>query len=223
MSSGHDQDAGHGADACCTVPDRVPTDAAFRRVLWIALALNAAMFGTEVIAGLTAGSVALQADALDFLSDSASYAITLLVLGRAPRWRTVSALIKGVVMLGFGLWVVAATVISLIAKGVPDPAVMGSVGVVAFAVNVLCAVLLFRHRGGDANARSIWLCSRNDAIGNLAVLAAASGVFATGTGWPDLAVAAVMAGLALYASIQVIAHAASEWRAGGIASGNHVH
>jgi Co/Zn/Cd efflux system component len=201
-------------DHCCPPPPAADGDTRARRVLWTVLALNAAMFVIEVGAGLGAGSVSLQADALDFLGDSASYAISLFVLGRAPRWRTASAGLKGLAMAGFGLWVIGATVWSLIARGVPDAAVMGSVGALALVVNVFCAVLLFRFRGGDANMRSVWLCSRNDAIGNFAVMAAASGVFATGTGWPDLAVAAIMASLALYASVLVLAHVAREWRDG---------
>jgi Co/Zn/Cd efflux system component len=201
-------------DHCCPPPPAPDGDAQARRVLWTVLALNVAMFVIEVAAGLGAGSVSLQADALDFLGDSASYGISLFVLGRAPRWRTASAGLKGIAMAGFGLWVIGATVWSLIVKGVPDPVVMGSVGALALAVNVFCAVLLFRFRGGDANMRSVWLCSRNDAVGNIAVMAAASGVFATGTAWPDLAVAAVMASLALYASVLVLAHVAREWRDG---------
>ncbi|MQA66916.1 MAG: cation transporter [Alphaproteobacteria bacterium] len=201
-------------DHCCPPPPVPDGDTQARRVLWTVLALNAAMFVIELGAGLGAGSVSLQADAVDFLGDSASYAISLFVLGRAPRWRTASAGLKGLAMAGFGLWVIGATVWSLLSRGVPDPVVMGSVGALALVVNVFCAVLLFRFRGGDANMRSVWLCSRNDAIGNIAVMAAASGVFATGTAWPDLAVAAVMASLALYASVLVLAHVAREWRDG---------
>ena len=200
-------------DHCCPPPPAPDGDAQARRVLWVVLALNAAMFVIELGAGLGAGSVSLQADAVDFLGDSASYAISLFVLGRAPRWRTASAGLKGIAMAGFGLWVIGATVWSLLSRGVPDPVVMGSVGALALVVNVFCAVLLFRFRGGDANMRSVWLCSRNDAVGNIAVMAAASGVFATGTAWPDLAVAAVMASLALYASVLVLAHVLREWRA----------
>lgn len=202
-----------GPDHCCGAPAGDAHDARFRRVLWTVLALNAAMFVIEMIAGLGARSVSLQADALDFLGDSANYAISLFVLARPPRWRTGAAALKGLAMLGFGLWVIGATVWSLMTRGVPDPVVMGSVGVLALAVNVFCAFLLFRFRGGDANMRSVWLCSRNDAISNIAVVAAASGVFASGSAWPDLAVAAVMASLALYAAVLVLRHAGAEWRA----------
>jgi Co/Zn/Cd efflux system component len=203
-----------GSDSCCEPIVDGLDDARFRRVLWIVLAFNAAMFVVELGAGLTAGSVALQADALDFLGDSASYAISLFVMGMAIRWRTAAALLKGVAMGGFGLWVIGATVWSLMAKGVPNPVVMGSVGTLALVVNVFCAVLLFRFRGGDANRRSVWLCSRNDAIGNIAVVGAASGVFVTNSNWPDLFVATVMASLALYASVTVLRHGLREWRMG---------
>lgn len=188
------------------------SDARFRRVLWAALAINFAMFVIEAGAGIGAQSVSLQADALDFLGDSANYAISLFVLGLAVHWRTMAAFIKGAAMGAFGLWVVGATVWSLVFQGRPSAVVMGSVGVLALVANVVSAFLLYRFRGGDANMRSVWLCSRNDAIGNLAVVAAASGVFATGSNWPDLLVAAVMAGLALFASAKVLAHAGREWR-----------
>jgi Co/Zn/Cd efflux system component len=204
-----------GPDTCCDVAVAGgPQDAGFRRVLWIVLGFNAAMFVIEMGAGLGVGSVALQADALDFLGDSASYAISLFVMGMTMRWRTAAALLKGLAMGTFGLWVIGATIWSLMAKGVPNPVVMGSVGTLALVVNVLCAVLLYRFRGGDANMRSVWLCSRNDAISNIAVVGAASGVFATGSNWPDLFVAAVMASLALYASVLVLRHGLREWHAG---------
>lgn len=210
---------GAGHDHCCPVPaGDALHDARFRRVLWIALALNAAMFVIEVIAGLGAGSVSLQADALDFLGDSASYAISLLVAGLSLRWRSASAMLKGTAMLAFGLWVIGAMAWSLLVAGAPNPVVMGSVGALALVVNVGCAVMLYSFRGGDANMRSVWLCSRNDAISNVAVMVAASGVFATGSKWPDLAVAAIMAGLALYASALVLSHAVREWRANGLAA-----
>ncbi len=187
----------------------------FRRVLWAALAINFTMFLTEGAAGIGSQTVSQQADALDFLGDSANYAISLFVLGLSARWRSGAALAKGIAMGAFGLWVIAATVWSLVFEGRPSALVMGSVGSLALIANLASAYLLYRYRQGDANMRSVWLCSRNDAIGNLAVVAAASGVFATGSNWPDLAVAAVMAGLALYASVNVIAHATREWRLAG--------
>jgi len=187
-------------------------DAGFRRVLCVALAINFTMFLIEGAAGIGSQSVSLQADALDFLGDSANYAISLFVLELGARWRSGAALAKGIAMGAFGLWVIFATVWSLVFEGRPSALVMGSVGLLAFSANLVSAFLLYRYRKGDANMRSVWLCTRNDVFGNLAVVAAASGVFATGGNWPDLAVAAIMAGLALYASAKVISHATQEWR-----------
>lgn len=200
---------------CChhVEPPAGKADRRYRRVLWTALAVNAAMFGIELSAGLAAGSVALQADALDFLGDAASYAISLFVLGLSLRWRAAAGMVKGLAMGAFGLWVIAATARQSMAGGVPEAGIMGIVGFLACAANVGVAVMLFRFRGGDSNRRSVWLCSRNDAIGNLAVVIAASGVFATGSAWPDLLVAAVMATLALTAAVQVLRQAAGELRA----------
>jgi Co/Zn/Cd efflux system component len=205
--------------AGCHTHDIAPGETLGRRarhILWIALVLNAAMFAVEIGAGLAAKSVALQADALDFLGDAATYAISLAVLGRPLRWRAGAAMLKGVSLGALGTWVAIATVLSAIAQPLPDPMVMGSVGVLALVVNVIVAVMLFRVRGGDANMRSAWLCSRNDAIGNLAVLAAALGVFGTATVWPDLIVGAVMAALALSASFTILRQAWGEWRSSAI-------
>jgi Co/Zn/Cd efflux system component len=148
------------SDHCCTPPAGDVHDGPFRRVLWTVLALNAIMFVVEAGAGLSARSVSLQADALDFLGDSASYAISLFVLARGIRWRTGAALLKGAAMGLFGLWVIGATAWRLVIGGVPNPIVMSRVGLLALAVNIFCAVLLYRFRGGDANMRSVWLCSR---------------------------------------------------------------
>ena len=184
----------------------------YRRVLWIVLMINAGMFLVELGAGLVADSVSLLADALDFLGDACVYGITLFVLGMSVRWRATAAIIKAASMGAFGLWVIASTLYNAFVGSAPDALVMGSVGLSALAANVVCAVLLFRYRGGDSNMRSVWLCSRNDAIGNVAVMLAAGGVFATGTGWPDLAVAAVMAVLALTSCAQVLRQALGELR-----------
>ncbi len=192
--------------------------AAYRRVLWVVLGINAAMFLVEISAGLAARSVSLQADALDFLGDTFNYGITLFVLGMSLRWRARAALLKGAFMGLFGLWVIGATVYNTVFSTVPGALVMGSVGLAALAANVGSAALLFRYRHGDSNMRSVWLCSRNDAIGNVAVMVAAGGVLATGTGWPDVAVAAVMATLALTACRHVLKQAAGELRAAGPAA-----
>ncbi len=192
--------------------DTAAAPADYRRVLWVVLGINAAMFLIEISAGLVARSVSLQADALDFLGDTFNYGITLFVLGMSLRWRAAAAFLKGAFMGLFGLWVIGATVYNTVFSTVPGALVMGSVGLAALCANVGSAALLFRYREGDSNMRSVWLCSRNDAIGNVAVMLAAGGVFATGTGWPDVAVAAVMATLALTACRHVLKQAAGELR-----------
>lgn len=185
---------------------------AARSVLWVSLLLNAGMFVVELGAGLAAGSTSLLADSADFLGDAANYGLALAVLPLALVWRARAALLKGISMGLFGLWVAAMAIRHLLSGTVPEPATMGVIGVVALAVNILVTVLLFRFRKGDSNMRAVWICSRNDALGNLAVLLAAAGVFATGTAWPDLAVAALMAGLALWGAGQVIRQATAELR-----------
>lgn len=187
-------------------------DTTYRRVLWIALIVNAVMFAVELIGGVAAASVALQADAVDFFADAANYGVSLFVLGMSLRARALAAFVKGVAMAAFGLFVAGNAVLHAVAGRLPDAAPMGVIGALALAANVGVAMLLFRHRDGDANRQSVWLCTRNDAIGNVAVLIAASGVFATGTGWPDYAVAAVMAGLAIVAGMQVMRRATAELR-----------
>ncbi|NML96148.1 cation transporter [Novosphingobium olei] len=191
-------------------------DAAWRRVLWIALVINAVMFGVEIVAGISAGSASLKADALDFLGDAANYAISLGVAGMALAWRARAAMAKGVSILLFGVWVLGNTVWMAAQGVVPAAETIGIVGVIALVANLACAAMLWRHREGDANRRSVWICSRNDAIGNIAVVAAAIGVFGTGTGWPDIAVAAIMAGLALSGGWQIIRQARSELRSAPI-------
>lgn len=184
----------------------------FRRVLWTVLAINLAMFVVEIGAGLAAGSAALLADALDFFADAANYAISLVVAGMALRYRALAALVKGLSMGVFGLWVLATVVWHAVLGAVPDAVTMGAVGTAALLANALCFLLLWSYRGGDSNMRSVWLCSRNDLAGNVAVLLAAAGVFGTGTGWPDVVVAAVMGGLALQGAVVVIRHALAEVR-----------
>jgi Co/Zn/Cd efflux system component len=189
-----------------------PQDRRYRRVLWIALAVNASMFAVEIGAGIAAGSVALKADALDFLGDSANYAISLLVVGMALQWRARAALAKGLSLGIIGLWVAGMTIYNALHGRVPEADVMGVVGVLALAINVGVAILLFAFRSGDANMRSVWICSRNDAIGNGAVLLAALGVFGTGTGWPDLIVGGIMAALAISGAWQIVRQATDELR-----------
>ncbi|WP_428680604.1 cation transporter [Sphingopyxis sp.] len=197
------------ADQCCDGKSgkTALNDPKWRRVLWIALIINAAMFGVEIVAGVAADSRALQADALDFLGDSANYAISLGVAGMALSWRARAALLKAATMLAFGLWVFASAVWGFIVGTAPQAETMGLIGALALVSNVVVALMLYRWRTGDANMRSVWICSRNDAIGNVAVIAAALGVFGTGQGWPDLLVAAIMAALAIWGSIDVFRHA----------------
>ncbi len=200
------------SDCCsggCTVT-KPPVDPVYRRILWIALAVNAGMFGVEIFGGWKAGSVALLADAVDFFGDAANYAVSLFVLGLAPIWRSRTALVKGVTMGAYGLFVLGTAAWNMTAGTVPDASTMGTIGFMALAANVFVAILLFAYRHGDSNMRSVWLCTRNDAIGNIAVLLAALGVFGTGAGWPDLLVATVMGVLGLTAARSVITQARRE-------------
>jgi Co/Zn/Cd efflux system component len=201
---GHGHDHDHGAASASP---------AYRRVLWVALAVNLAMFAVEIGAGLAAQSTSLLADSLDFLGDSANYGISLLVVGLALRWRARAALLKAATMGAFGLWVAVTTVQHALAGTLPQAETMGLVGMLAFAANFGVALLLWRWRDGDANMRSVWICTRNDAVGNVAVMAAALGVFGSGTGWPDYLVAAIMSGLALWGAATIIRGALGELRA----------
>lgn len=205
------------ADCCCTPPplnlDPHRGNApAYRRVLWSVLAINAVMFLVEVGAGLAAGSASLQADALDFLGDAANYAISLVVVGMALRYRAAAALAKGATMGVFGLWVVGTVVWHAVHGTLPSAVTMGAVGFAALAANAASFGLLWTYRSGDANMRSAWICTRNDVLGNLAVLLAALGVFGTGTGWPDIVVATIMAALALQGATTVVQQSLKELR-----------
>ena len=182
----------------------------YRRVLWIALAANAAMFLLEIGAGVSAGSVSLLADAIDFFGDAVNYGLSVLVLAMGALARARAAVFKAATMVLFGALVLGRALWAAWQGGAPEPLTMGVVGALALATNVGVAVLLYAYREGDANMRSVWLCTRNDAIGNVAVLLAALGVFGTGTRWPDLLVATVMAGLALSAGLSVVRQARRE-------------
>ncbi len=182
----------------------------WRRSLWIALVINAGFFVAEIVAGVAAGSSALQADALDFFGDAANYAISLGVAGMALAWRARAAILKGSTLIVFALWVLGSAIWHALHGTLPQAGVMGVIGFAALIANGGVALILYRFRGGDANMRSVWICSRNDAIGNLAVLLAAIGVFGTGTGWPDLIVAAIMGGLGLAGGWQIVSQARRE-------------
>lgn len=184
----------------------------YRRVLWAALVINLAMFFVEVLGGWSSRSVSLLADSVDFFGDAANYGIALVVMGMSLRWRAGSALIKGLSMGAFGVFVLGRAAWSAWQGGVPEPLTMGVIGTLALVANLAVALMLYAWREGDANMRSVWLCTRNDAIGNVVVMTAALGVFGTGSAWPDLAVAGVMAVLALSAARSVIEQSREELR-----------
>jgi len=197
------------ASCCGPKPDNSPP---WRAALWMALIVNAAMFAVELYAGAAADSHALKADALDFFADAANYAISLLVAGMALAWRARAALLKGVSLALLGLFVIGSAAEAAIHGSSPEPETMGVIGVLALVANVGVALMLFQFRTGDANMRSVWICSRNDAVGNVAVVAAAAGVFGTGSAWPDLIVAAILATLGLTGGWQIIRQARAELR-----------
>lgn len=186
--------------------------AAYIRVLWVVIAINGIMYLVEMSAGFFAGSQALKADALDFLGDTVTYTITLLVIGKALVWRARAALLKGVSLGVMGFWVLGSTVYQVLSNDVPEAQLMGSIGLLALLANLSSVLLLLKYRNGDANVRSVWLCSRNDAIGNIAVIIAASGVWATNSVYPDLIVAAGIASLFLWSSVQITQQALAELR-----------
>lgn len=197
---------------CCEheTPAHIANLARYRRVLWVALWVNAAMFVVELLAGASSGSLSLLADSIDFAGDALNYGVSLLVLSSALVWRARTAVLKALSMMGFGLFVLLRALWSVWTGTVPDAATMGVVATLALLANVAVAWMLYAFREGDANMRSVWLCSRNDAIGNVAVMAAAAGVFGTGSAWPDLAVAALMSALALHGGWQVWRQARGE-------------
>jgi Co/Zn/Cd efflux system component len=199
---------------CCSAPvcSSPTADPRFRKALWVALALNALMFAVELGASWTSGSVSLLADSIDFFGDAANYALTLAVLAMAASVRSKAALVKAGSMGAFGVFVLGKAIWNLQSGTAPEPATMGAVGFAALLVNAGVAVMLYRFRSGDANMRSVWICSRNDALGNVAVMLAALGVFGTGSAWPDLVVAGLMAGLALSGCWTVLRHARQELR-----------
>lgn len=205
--------AGCCHDDCCSSSAGTDLNSPrWRRALWIALAINAGMFLAEIVAGVTAGSASLQADAIDFLGDASNYAISLGVAGMALTWRARAALLKGWSLGLLGIAVLASTAWHAVTGTLPAAETMGIVGLLALLANGGVAFMLYRFRTGDANMRSVWICSRNDAIGNLAVLAAAVGVFGSRTAWPDLIVATIMAALGVSGGWQIVSRARAELR-----------
>jgi Co/Zn/Cd efflux system component len=201
----------------CAPPPPPPKNSPYRRVLWIALAVNALMFAVEIVTGIGADSASLLADALDFLGDAANYAISLWVLGLGLAPRARAAQLKAWSMGAFGIGVLASVAWHTATGSLPEAPTMGAVGALALAANLAVAGLLYAWRDGDSNMRSVWLCSRNDALGNVAVMLAALGVFGTGQPWPDLIVALLMAGLALSGAWQILSQAGHELTAASAA------
>ena len=210
--SGKDREDACG---CGDIPRFEGLDSRYKRALWAVITINAAMFAVEMGAGYFAGSQALKADALDFLGDTLTYSLSLAVIGAALRTRATVALLKGASLTLMGLWVFGSTAYHVLVLGVPKAEVMGAIGALALAANATSVLLLVRYKEGDANVRSVWLCSRNDAIGNFAVMVAALGVWGTASAWPDLIVAAIMAALFLNSSAQILRQAWIEYRLGG--------
>jgi Co/Zn/Cd efflux system component len=187
-------------------------DPRYKRVLWTVIALNGVMFLTEMAAGQLAGSQALKADALDFLADTVTYGLSLAVIGATLRTRAMAALFKGLSLSLMAVWILGSTIYHTLILGLPRAELMGSIGLLALAANLASVLLLMRYKDRDANVRSVWLCSRNDAIGNVVVMVAALGVWRTATAWPDLAVAALMAGIFCTSSVQILRQAWAEHR-----------
>lgn len=188
------------------------TSRAYRRALMIVISINFAMFLVEMGAGAMSGSMALRADALDFFGDSLTYAISLYVIGKSVQLRASAALAKGGSLALMGAWVFASSIWRFFVAGVPDAPIMGGIGMMALIANLASVLILIRYKDGDANVRSVWLCSRNDAIGNVAVMAAAGMVALTQTRYPDLIVAVFMSGLFLTSAWQIVAKARAEWK-----------
>jgi Co/Zn/Cd efflux system component len=203
------------AQVACGCHGGVPVfdgvDPRYKRVLWTVIFINAAMFVTEIVAGHLARSQALQADALDFLGDTVTYGLSLAVIGASLRTRATAALFKGVSLSLMGAWVLGSTLYHVLILGLPRAEIMGVIGLLALAANVTSVLLLMRYKDGDANVRSVWLCSRNDAIGNVVVTGAAGAVWWTASAWPDLIVAGLMAGLFLSSAVQILRQAWTEY------------
>ncbi|MFN3670614.1 MAG: cation transporter [Bosea sp. (in: a-proteobacteria)] len=223
----HDHPAADASCGCAGNPVFDGVDPRYKRILWAVIALNGAMFVVELVSGKLAGSQALQADALDFLGDTMTYGLSLAVIGLSLRTRSLAAMAKGISLSLMGLWVLGSTAYQLLGPGLPKAEIMGVVGFLALAANLASVLLLARYKDGDANVRSVWLCSRNDAIGNGVVMLAALGVWGSQTAWPDLAVAAIMAGLFLHSSSLILRQSWRELRSGrdlgALASHGHDH
>ncbi|MGH1374561.1 MAG: cation transporter [Cellvibrionaceae bacterium] len=196
-------------DSCGNI-DFEGLSATYKKILWVVVIINFAMFIVEILAGFLADSTALKADALDFLGDAATYAATLLVIGKPLKTRSLIALLKGLSLGAMAIFVLGFTLYRIIFTGNPEPFTMGIIGLLALTANMISVLLLMKYRDGDSNVRSVWLCSRNDAIGNVAVMLAGASVFATGTVWPDIIVAFIIAGLFMHSSVKITLQALDE-------------
>lgn len=201
---------------CCNHSSFDGMSREYKKRLWIVIVINAIMFFVEMYAGHAAQSQALQADALDFFGDAMTYGLSLAVIGSSLKVRASAALFKGVSLAFMGIWVLGSTIWRIVYMGVPTAEIMGFVGLLAIAANLASVMLLVAYKDGDANVRSVWLCSRNDAIGNVFVMAAALGVWGTATGWPDLIVAAVMASLFMWSATQILQQGWAEFKQGDL-------
>ncbi len=201
-----------GGCGCTGNPVFDGVDDRYKMMLWLVIGINAVMFAVEIVAGKMAGSQALQADALDFLGDSLTYGISLAVIGMSLKVRSTAALLKGFSLMAMGLWVFGSTIYQTLILGLPRAEMMGLVGLLALAANVASVLLLMRYKDGDANVRSVWLCSRNDAIGNVAVLVASLMVYVTTSAWPDLIVAFIMGGLFLRSAQLILRQSWQEFK-----------
>lgn len=159
---------------------------------------------------MVAGSVSLQADALDFLGDAANYGISLYVISHSIKVRAYTALFKSFTMLIFGVWVISQTIYKIYIGTPPAAEIMGMIGLIALLMNVICFYLLSKHSRSDSNRQSAWICSRNDAVGNIAVVIAAFMVYYTSSIWPDIIVAIMIAGMAILGAYQVTKQAIKE-------------
>jgi len=199
------------ADACCGATQNFDgATPAYKRTLKVIIVINLVMFFVELAGGLSSGSMALLADSLDFLADSTTYTISLIVIGMPLAVRAKAGLFKGLSLFAIAAWVLGSTFYRVFSGGVPEAITMGAVGFAAFAANFICALLLLKFKDGDSNVRSVWLCSRNDAIGNLAVIVAASGIAATNSAWPDLLVAVIMASLFINSAVKIVTQSLRE-------------
>jgi Co/Zn/Cd efflux system component len=200
------------SEACCSVDpkDKGIRSKAYKRVLWIALIVNLSMFILEIAGAARSGSTSLLADAVDFFGDAANYSLSLAVFALSSVWNSRIAIIKGASMGLYGLFVLGQTLWMMFYGKVPEAETMGFIALLALLSNVTVAALLFKYREGNANMRAVWLCSRNDALGNVAVMAAAAGVYILNSRWPDLAVALFMSLLGLSASMHVLKAARKE-------------